>query len=250
MQGGFQIILHPINIVVTSRNDYPLSPCMLLATWSRHVSYINAIDLGQQTQYSTHLELVDMNFLLSNLLLFLLTASSVTSFNPNTAKQFVGTTTTSRTHKDITESAIRAMAKLFMDEHPDDYPDQDRTMASGDFKQAISHFRTGAAKPDVAAHLAKVPEVHFDDEEIVASNQRLIGERLRVITALNHGNMAGARDLSGQLLHTLQDFYSHTNWVENDGGVHSALGDPGRTEELGTVATAEEDTCSEYLNKT
>ena len=191
-----------------------------------------------------------MRSLPSSLLLCLLTAGSVTSFNPNKAKQSLGTTTTSRTHKDITESAVRAIAKLFMDEHPKDYPDQDRVMASTDFKQAISHFTTGAAKPDMEAHLADVPRVHFDDEEIIASNQRLIEERLRVVNALNQDDMVGARDLSGQLLHTLQDFYSHTNWVENDGHVHSALGDPGRTAELGTVATAEEETCSRCLDKT
>ena len=191
-----------------------------------------------------------MSFLYSSLLLCLLTASSVTGFNPNKAKQSLGTTTTSRTHKHITESAVRAIAKLFMAEYPDDYPNQDRAMASEDFKQAISHFTTGAAKPDMEPHLADVPRVHFDDEEIIASNQRLIEERLRVINALNYGNMAGARDLSGQLLHTLQDFYSHTNWVENNGGVHSALGDPGRTAELGTVATAQEETCSACLDKT
>ena len=201
-------------------------------------------------QFLKKLALVVMRFSSLSFLLCLLSASTVTGFNPNQAKQGPGATTTSRTHKDITESAVRAMAKLFMDEYPDDYPDQDNTMASDDFKQAISHFTTGAARPDLESHLADVPKVHFDNEEIVESNQRLIEERQRVINALNQDDMAGARDLSGQLLHTLQDFYSHTNWVENYDGVHSALGDPGATGNLGTVATSEEETCSNCLTKT
>lgn len=171
----------------------------------------------------------------------------VDCFNPN---QVIGMAASSRTHKDITEKAVRDTAKIYMDQHPDDYPDQDMAMATGDFKQAITHFKTGAAKPDLEPNLKDLPLAHFDNEEVVQSNQRLLTERLKVLSALNNDDMAGARDLTGQLLHTLQDFYSHTNWVELDKvGVNDALGDPGKAN-VGTFASPDLATCSDCQEKT
>ena len=121
-------------------------------------------------------------------------------------------------------------------------------MATDDFKEAMGHFITGATKPDVENHLKDLPRAHFDNEEIDDSHQRLLEERLKVITALNSEDMSGARDLSGQLLHTLQDFYSHTNWVEMNSDLYKGLGTPQRAQ--WKVAEPEMHTCSNCDKKT
>ena len=53
-----------------------------------------------------------------------------------------------------------------------------------------------------------------------------------------------ARDVAGQLLHTLQDFYSHTNWIEmGRRTANAALGVPGKEGSIGNVAGPDEPTC-------
>ena len=55
---------------------------------------------------------------------------------------------------------------------------------------------------------------HFDDEAFEASSQRLIALKNSVIQKSIAGDGEGARTDFGGALHTLQDFYSHSNWVE------------------------------------
>jgi hypothetical protein len=57
-------------------------------------------------------------------------------------------------------------------------------------------------------------EAHFDDELFVKGQQRLMDLRSQMIEALKTFNVASARTLLGRQLHTLQDFYAHSNWVE------------------------------------
>jgi hypothetical protein len=59
-----------------------------------------------------------------------------------------------------------------------------------------------------------IPEDHFDDELFKEANDQLIGARSAVLSYLRSGNYIGARKQLGYALHTLQDFYAHTNWVE------------------------------------
>ena len=153
-------------------------------------------------------------------------------------------TQSSITHKEMTEAAVREMAILFMNDNKDLYPDQEAALSTSDFKEAIEHFRDAVAKPDLESQLSDLPEAHFDAEQIVAANRRLLTERVRVLTAITADDMTAARDITGQLLHTLQDFYSHTNWVEmGKTGINAALGDPAQASNIGRVATLNEPTC-------
>ncbi|XP_040006069.1 von Willebrand factor A domain-containing protein 7-like isoform X2 [Xiphias gladius] len=55
---------------------------------------------------------------------------------------------------------------------------------------------------------------HFDDEMFV-QGRRIITEGIGVVKASNKaGNFEAARQKLGEILHPLQDFYSHSNWVE------------------------------------
>jgi hypothetical protein len=61
--------------------------------------------------------------------------------------------------------------------------------------------------------------LHFDGETLPASSQRLIDKRVEVKRALPT-KQAIAREAFGTALHTLQDFYAHSTWVELHGDAH------------------------------
>lgn len=80
------------------------------------------------------------------------------------------------------------------------------------------------------------PERHFTNENFSGSTQRLVALRKEVIQLVTQPKRDGAKARArlGQALHTIQDFYSHSNWVErgNSGIVStfgfSTVGNPGR----------------------
>lgn len=81
------------------------------------------------------------------------------------------------------------------------------------------------------------PERHFTNENFSGSTQRLIDLRKEVIQLVTQSNRNGAdaRERLGQALHTIQDFYSHSNWVERGNSTintafgYSRLSNPSRT---------------------
>lgn len=60
---------------------------------------------------------------------------------------------------------------------------------------------------------------HCDDESIPACAKRIYEKRDRVLLLLQipKRDAKEARKVLGQALHTIQDFYSHSNWVNNPG---------------------------------
>ena len=73
---------------------------------------------------------------------------------------------------------------------------------------------------------------HFDSEQFRTGQDRLVSFRKGVALEITKKNFHTARKYTGRMLHTLQDFYSHTNWVENymyeENGVrpYDVLGEP------------------------
>ena len=68
---------------------------------------------------------------------------------------------------------------------------------------------------------------HFTGEEYAESTRRLRDLREDVVEAVRASPPRGAdaRDDLGAALHTIQDFYSHSNWVERDhGSINESLG--------------------------
>jgi len=73
----------------------------------------------------------------------------------------------------------------------------------------------------------KTASKHFDGESLPEGQARLINLRNGVIMSLQKNDGEGARIQLGSALHTIQDFYSHTNWVELGNTVpHPGLGRP------------------------
>lgn len=64
---------------------------------------------------------------------------------------------------------------------------------------------------------------HFDDESLAAGSARLRGKIDSIITNLANCNKDEALKEMGRALHTLQDFYAHSNWVNHWGGVNSSI---------------------------
>ena len=58
-------------------------------------------------------------------------------------------------------------------------------------------------------------EAHFDSEKFDDGAKRLLLFKKAAIISIKSGNLPKARSFIGRLLHTLQDFYSHSNWVES-----------------------------------
>jgi von Willebrand factor A domain-containing protein 7 len=89
------------------------------------------------------------------------------------------------------------------------------------------------------------PEAHFDDETFFAGQLRLFGKLSDIRDRLNADDVSGAREALGQALHTIQDFYSHSNWVEqNPSSIYPGLGRMG----LLPVAAADAVTCADCLS--
>lgn len=89
---------------------------------------------------------------------------------------------------------------------------------------------------------------HFDGENFVGG-QAFITETClpRVHFALDNGDADAARRAFGQALHTVQDFYSHSNWVElGNATANTQLGRPGMV--IGNTAGALETTCQACID--
>ncbi|KAK6317578.1 hypothetical protein J4Q44_G00129780 [Coregonus suidteri] len=80
------------------------------------------------------------------------------------------------------------------------------------FQSAISDVTWRNAGVDFR-HLFN-EEYHFDGERFV-EGRKLITDGLTSVKAnVKRGNFEAARQTLGDILHTLQDFYSHSNWIE------------------------------------
>lgn len=112
-------------------------------------------------------------------------------------------------HEEITESALGAISRTV----------DGRTFRFTD--KAIQQIRAAdAATDDGAVTNSKPfadPANHFDNEQFSASTARLKSikeEIIREITDPKNCSGDKARERLGRALHILQDFYSHSNWVE------------------------------------
>ncbi|XP_026183681.1 von Willebrand factor A domain-containing protein 7-like isoform X2 [Mastacembelus armatus] len=55
---------------------------------------------------------------------------------------------------------------------------------------------------------------HFDDETFTEGRDVIVKGLSSVKASIKQGKLAAGREQLGKILHTLQDFYSHSNWVE------------------------------------
>uniref|UniRef100_A0A3Q1J284 VWFA domain-containing protein n=2 Tax=Anabas testudineus TaxID=64144 RepID=A0A3Q1J284_ANATE len=84
--------------------------------------------------------------------------------------------------------------------------------SSKSFQEVISVIQQTNRQVDIS-HFFDA-SYHCDDEQL-AEGRKIITDGLSAVKASNKlNNYKAAREQLGTLLHTLQDFYSHSNWVE------------------------------------
>ncbi|XP_070593910.1 von Willebrand factor A domain-containing protein 7 isoform X2 [Erythrolamprus reginae] len=188
----------------------------------------------------------------------------VHGFFPNIWYRTMGFTLGSITHQDMTEDAIlNITVRLFSEiPHPtkgtriqeEDF--KDKTLLADDifaafyglevsakrFRAAIAEVANANAAMDFGNTTRDDPIFHFDSELIHSANNWLLHVRKEILQAVRSEQYGIARKKLGQLLHSLQDFYSHSNWVElGYEGILLDLVHPGR--EIQSVAKAGIPTC-------
>ena len=143
--------------------------------------------------------IVRVSFLITTLL------NGIVAFNPTfsfTAFGFLG-----KAHSEITKDAINSRYQPYFG----------ITTPSKSMKYARTEIEDGAAIVDEHGERlneAENPTCHFDDEQFEASNYRLIAKKVDIVNLLEIDEVSLAREMLGRALHTLQDFYSHSNWVD------------------------------------
>lgn len=89
-----------------------------------------------------------------------------------------------------------------------------------------------------------VGENHFTEEDFNASSQRLRNLKEAVVTTVIGTDPDGdaARRSLGTALHTVQDFYAHSNWIErSEPGINQSLGRSVLTDPPASVAICPDD---------
>ncbi|XP_053154736.1 von Willebrand factor A domain-containing protein 7 isoform X2 [Hemicordylus capensis] len=197
------------------------------------------------------------------LLLLYLPPQEVHGFFPNFWSRAMTAAWGSITHQDMTEEAIlNVTLRLFMEmPHPEkkrirEEDFKDRTLLADDlfaafygpevsakrFRGAIAQVANANAAMDFLNTTRDDPVLHFDSELIHSANAWLLQARKEVLQAVRSEQYSIARERLGQLLHSLQDFYSHSNWVElGNQQIHPDLVRPGW--EIKSIAEAGIRTC-------
>lgn len=114
------------------------------------------------------------------------------------------------------------------------------------FLNALNEIQSANAEID-SFPFSTSASAHFDGEQFEQGATRLVQLRQELVTMLLQGDkLQHARNLAGEALHTLQDFYSHSNWIELGNPVpYDILGRPGSDIPKENIASPNEATCKD-----
>ncbi|CAF1359847.1 unnamed protein product [Didymodactylos carnosus] len=108
---------------------------------------------------------------------------------------------------------------------------------------AVSTITTTNGKVDDDRATKNRPSYHFDAEMFVLANNLLINSQELILNSIRSQQFSAARQQLSTYLHTLQDFYSHSNYIEMDGiGAFRPLGEANAFQ--GRIVTVDMATCS------
>jgi hypothetical protein len=135
----------------------------------------------------------------------------------------------SQTHQSITGMSLTELDKeLFQ-----------VSQLNASMRRALYEIITANAAVD---HDQTHSALHFDGENFAGGQERLVGLFEDTIAKLVAGDVPAARLALGSALHTVQDFYAHSNWIElGNLGPSPDLGRPGHV--IGRTAAPDEITC-------
>ncbi|XP_063523028.1 von Willebrand factor A domain-containing protein 7 isoform X2 [Pongo pygmaeus] len=168
------------------------------------------------------------------------------------------------THQDLTEeAALNVTLQLFLEQPPPGRPPlrlEDflgRTLLADDlfaayfgpgssrrFRAALGEVSRANAAQDFLPTSRNDPDLHFDAERLSQGRTHLVGALRETVVAARALDHTLARQRLGAALHALQDFYSHSNWVElGEQQPHPHLLWP--RQELQNLAQVADPTCSD-----
>jgi len=122
-----------------------------------------------------------------------------------------------------------------------------RARRASQFERAIDTVKDFNTRVDTDE--LEMAAAHFDAEQFTDGQRRLVDFREIIALDILERRFDSARRYAGRLLHTLQDFYSHSNWIENQyDGVnipshYAVLGQRGRR--IQNVAGPNRPTCED-----
>lgn len=102
-----------------------------------------------------------------------------------------------------------------------------RTFCKTDLDEIIfKDLQPSVASVDFDSDTKDMPYAHFDANTFGESNLRVIDMTNKVLESISKRKFERARELSGKVLHTIHDFYSHSNWIEmgNHENINTAIG--------------------------
>ncbi|XP_063794125.1 von Willebrand factor A domain-containing protein 7 isoform X2 [Pseudophryne corroboree] len=112
------------------------------------------------------------------------------------------------------------------------------------FRASLRQIVSANANMDFLNGTRNDPIRHFDSERVKQGNSLLLRSREDLVRNIQAKEYEGARETLGQILHSLQDFYSHTNWVElGNTDVHPNLATPGK--DISSIAGVFDQTCTD-----
>jgi von Willebrand factor A domain-containing protein 7 len=136
------------------------------------------------------------------------------AFIPGGARAYV---TRGKSHETITKDALDDFYRAYGFDQNGLVP-LTRSMKDARDKIAEANAEVDDRHPNESAW-------HCDAENIQACSDKIKNLVQATITALNADNALAARTALGSSLHVLQDFYSHSNWIElGNTTPHPALG--------------------------
>ncbi|XP_067275622.1 von Willebrand factor A domain-containing protein 7 [Pseudorasbora parva] len=140
------------------------------------------------------------------------------AFLPNFWSRVLTLSWDSYTHQYMTEQAILniTMETLSgMVDHQHDLNNEELYTGLGrSFWHAVGEVASANAAMDFLSATRSDPVYHFDSERVEEATEMLREFWGQTVLLAQAKEYQGARHSLGQLFHSLQDFYSHSNWVE------------------------------------
>ncbi|CAM4577668.1 unnamed protein product [Leuciscus chuanchicus] len=140
------------------------------------------------------------------------------AFLPNFWSRVLTLSWDSYTHQYMTEQAILNITMETLSrivEHQQDLNNEELYTGLGrGFWHAVGEVASANAAMDFLSATRSDPVYHFDSESVEGATQMLREFWRQTVLLTRTKEYQGARRSLGQLFHSLQDFYSHSNWVE------------------------------------
>ncbi|XP_054454261.1 von Willebrand factor A domain-containing protein 7 [Anoplopoma fimbria] len=149
-------------------------------------------------------------FILAYLLLMALPCMS---FLPNFWSRVLTLSWNSRTHQQITEQAILNVTMETLRGIKKHHAEEETRLGRG-FCRAVGEVVQSNAAMDFLSSTRSDPVYHFDSERVDSAMGMLRQFWAQTLLSVRAKEYQTARHSLGQLFHSLQDFYSHSNWVE------------------------------------